>query len=593
LETHPQGQAAASVSSDAQDLEQHAASAGHAKSEGRVRGLWTLGLALLAFAVRSPGLFAGFVFDDAFGMQQRTHTEWSRLLAVFASDQSSFFGSNFYRPVLSVCYEVVYSLAGSDAWAWHLASILLHVAATLLVFRLALVVLEDPFAAGVAAALFAVHPAHVEAISWASALADPLLTVFMLLSVLGFLRWMEQGRVVWWILSLLAGTACIFTKETAVVLPVVLFATALALRPRAKFGLPIVAATLPFFAVALGFLRLRQSVLHSFSHPITVATTAQVIYTWPAALLFYLRHMFWPGVVVPFYPLQIVQSWKSSEFFVPLLGLVCVSAVLGYLLWLSAGWRKACLCAAWMLVPLAPALYLKALAPFELVHDRFLYAPLVGFCLAAALVLQWAAERIEAKTQFRVFALVAFALIPVLGIESMTQMVWWQNNKTLFTRAVAITPENPKALANLAGAYMAERRVQEAAPLLQRALAIAPQDSIVLYGMSRLTWLRGEDAASEQYIIQALRITNRYDMWLQLAAVELRLNKLDVAQAAALQAMAMNSSGADVHAAVGTILLARGDRAAAVGEFQQELRNYPNSESARAGLAQAAAQQPR
>ncbi len=563
---------------------------------------WSVGLALLAFVVRAPGLFAGFVFDDAFGMQQRTGADWSQIPAYFTSDQSAFFGSNFYRPVLSVFCELVYTIGGSHPAAWHAASILLHVACALLVFRLALRVIEDTFAAWLAAALFAVHPAHVEAVSWASANAEPLWTFLLLVAVLAFLRWAEQPRAFWWAgASVISGAAAIFTKETAVVLPVVLLVTALALCPRSMSRITVLAATLPFFATSAIFLGIRQSVLHSFSHPLTVTGTAQMAFTWPAALLFYLRHMFWPGAVVPFYPLQIVKSWNSAEFFLPLVELFVICAVLGFLLWRAAGPRRAVVCAAWTFVPLAPPLYLKALAPFELVHDRFLYAPLVGFCMAAALVLQWASRRIEAKSHAgseaasgrRILAIAAIALLPLLGIESMSQMVWWQNNKTLFARALTVTPDNPKALANLAGVYMAESREAEAAPLLQRAMEIAPQDSIVLYGMARLAWLRGDDAAAEQSMIGALRTTSRYDMWLQLAAIELRLNKLDVAQKAAQQAAHMNPGGEGVHAALGAILLARGDRQSAVQEFEQELRNYPQSEAARAGLARASAGAPR
>ena len=558
---------------------------------------WSLGLVLLAFAVRAPGLFAGFVFDDALGIQQRAGADWSQLGAFFTSDRSAFFGSNFYRPVLSVFCELVYAIGGAHAAAWHLASILLHVGCSLLVFRLALRVIDDQFAAWLAAALFAVHPAHVEAISWASAIAEPLWTFFLLLSVLAFLRCAEQGTVAWWAASFVFGAAAIFTKETAVVLPVVLLATAMALSPGTKPKLSVLASTIPLFMAAAIFLGIRQAVLHSFSHPLIVATTAQMMFTWPAALLFYLRHMSWPSVVVPFYPLQIVTSWKSPEFFLPLIELAAVCGVLGFLLWRAAGPRKTLLCAAWTFGPLAPALYLKALAPVELVHDRFLYAPLVGFCLAAALVLQWAAGQIEVKLQTtlsrRVLAIVAIALLPLLGIESMSQMLWWQNNKTLFARALTVTPDNPKALANLAGIYMAEHRVGEAAPLLQHALEIAPHDSIVLYGMARLAWLQGEDVAAEQFILEALRTTSRYDMWLQLAAIELRLNKLDVAENAALEAAHINPNGQDVHAAIGTILLAKGERQEAAREFEQELRIYPHSEAARAGLARVNGSAPR
>jgi tetratricopeptide (TPR) repeat protein len=567
------------------------ASAQTAGSERRALRLWTLGLALLAFAVRAPSLFAGFVFDDAFGIEQRAAASWSHIGAYFTTDQSAFVGSNFYRPVLNLWYEFLFAICGTNAAAWHLVSILLHVACALLVFRLALVVIGDRFPAWIAAALFAVHPAHVEAISWASAMGDPLLTLFLLLSVLAFLRWMEQGRSLWWIASFAAGAASIFTKETAVVLPVVLLATALALGSRAK-STSAAAATLPFFAVSAIFLAIRQSVLHSFSHPLTVATTAQMIFTWPAALLFYLQHLFWPSVVVPFYPLQIVKSWSSAEFFGPLAAFIVIAAALGYLLWRAAGWRKLGLCVAWTFVPLAPALYLKALAPFELVHDRFLYAPLVGFCMAAALVLRWAAERIQSRTQLRLLPIVAFALIPLLGIESMSQMVWWQSNKALFTRALTVTPNNPKALVGLATAFIGERRYEEALPMLQQALVLQPGNPNALFALGRIAWERGDDDDAAKYLTEALRIQPRYDMWLHLASIELHRNRLDAAEAAVRQAEALNGSGAGVHIAMGAILLARGDRAGAAQEFREELRYHPGSEPALAGLAQATGQRP-
>ena len=589
-------------------------------TDRRALGPWILGLALLAFAVRAQGLFAGFVFDDAFGIQQRVAADWSHLSAILTTDQSSLFGSNFYRPVLSVWYELWFLVCGTHAAAWHLISILLHIACTLLVFRLALRVFSpqrassgragDPiFAAWFAAALFAVHPAHVEAISWASAMGDPLFTLFMLLSVLAFLRWMKQGSVAWWAASLLAGAACIFTKETAVVLPVVLLATALGLhpsppktgvpgtplRPRGRPRMAVLAATLPFFAVAAMFLGIRQAVLHSFSHPLTVASNPQMAFTWPAALLFYLRHMLWPPVVAPFYPLQIVTGWNSAEFYLPLVELAVALAALGLLLWRAAGWRRALVCAAWTFVPLAPALYLKALAPFELVHDRFLYAPLVGFCMAVGLVLQWASERIDSRFQAdsqarsprRVMAIAAFALLPLLGIESMSQMVWWQSNKTLFTRAVSVTPENPKALVALGTACIGERRYQDALPLLRRALEIEPSNSAALFALGRMAWEQGDDETAANYLSLALRLQPRYDMWLHLASIELHRKHLDAAEAATRQALAMNAAGAGAHIAMGAILLQKGNKAAAASEFREELRLHPQSEPALAGLAQA------
>ncbi len=590
MENNRHGEAAASAQSGAQDSERFPsaitpAQAAGADRKGRI--IWMFGLALLAFAVHATGILADFVYDDLFNFEHRAGLNFSRIPQFFTTNQSAFFGSNFYRPVLQVWDEVLYGIFGARAAPWHVVSILLHVACTLLVFRLALVLVENRVVAATAAALFAVHPAHVEAISWASAMGDLLMTALMLLSVLSFLRWMEQGKAVWWAASLATAAACVLTKETGVVLPVVLLATALALRSRAKPALPVLAATLPFFALTLVYLDVRRHILGAFSHPLIQASTAQMIFTWPSALAFYLRQMFWPSAVVPYYPVYIVQSWKSQAFFAPLIGLIAAAAVLGYLLWRSAGWRRFSICMTWILVPLAPGLYLKALAPFELVHERFLYAPLVGFCIAAALVMQWASEGIEARVQWRVFPLLALVLIPLLSIETLSQMVWWQNNVTLFTRAVMITPDNPRALTGLADAYIAVRRYEEAVPLLQRSLAIDPQHSPALFALGRIAWLSGDDAAAEKYLTQALRIQPRYDMWLHLASVEMHRNQVDAAEAAVRQSIAMNPTGAGAHAALGMVLLVKGDQAAAAREFREELRIYPQSEIAQVGLSRA------
>ena len=76
-------------------------------------------------------------------------------------------------------------------------------------------------------------------------------------------------------------------------------------------------------------------------------------------------------------------------------------------------------------------------------------------------------------------------------------------------------------------------------------------------------------------------------MWLHLASIEMHRNQVDKAEAAVRQALAMNPTGAGAHAALGTILLAKGDRAAAASEFQAELRLYPQSEAAQMGLSRA------
>jgi tetratricopeptide (TPR) repeat protein len=171
-------------------------------------------------------------------------------------------------------------------------------------------------------------------------------------------------------------------------------------------------------------------------------------------------------------------------------------------------------------------------------------------------------------------------------------MVWWQNNLTLFTRAVAVTPDNPRALNGLAEAYIAASHYEKAVPLLQRALAIDPRHSAALFCLGRIAWIQGDDAAAENYFTQALNIQPRYDIWLHLASVEMHRNQVDAAEASVRQSLAMNPTGAGTHAAMGTILLVKGDQLGAAREFREELRTYPQSEVAQMGLARATSNQP-
>jgi tetratricopeptide (TPR) repeat protein len=556
-----------------------------------------LALALLAFGTHVQALTAGFVFDDNVSIQYANSLyRWSQVFKFFTTNHSAYFGNNFYRPVLSIWYELLDWLFGTHAAGWHLASMILHVVCTLLVFRLARKVVGKPAVAWMAAALFAVHPAHVEAVSWASAMGDPLMTTLMLLSVLAFVRWMECGKLKWWVASFAAGTACVFTKETAVVMPVLLLATARAVRPPVRTERSSLIATIPFFVLAAVFLLTRRTVLHGFAHSLSEFSTAEMICTWPAALWFYLRHLLWPTVISPYYPLQYVQTWNCRQFFEPLVWVTTSVCILGYLLWRSTNPRRFWFCVAWIAVPLAPVLYLKAFVQFELVHDRFLYVPLVGFSIAAAVVLGWLAERVQAWMPLRIAPIVMTSLITLAAFGTMNNMLWWQNNVALFRRALAVTPDNPKALINLFDAYVQERRYEEGSALLNQALAANPNNIVAseaLFALGRFAWMMGDNQRAEIYLLrslqlkESLRIAPRYDLWMHLASVELRMKRVEKAEEAAEQSLAINPGGAGAHLTMGSVLLEKGDRMGAASEFRKELHLFPNNLAAQKGLSRA------
>jgi 4-amino-4-deoxy-L-arabinose transferase-like glycosyltransferase len=169
-----------------------------------------------------------FVFDDHGQIVGSPRVQsWSHLPGYFTGDvwrSPVGFPGNYYRPLFLLWFLVNYTVF--DAWppGWHLTSVLAHALASVLVWLTARR-LAGPQAGLIAGVLFALHPVHVEAVAWVSGATEPLLAVCVLGSFWTYLRSLEPGASgLWRELSLLAYGLALLSKETAVVLPLLLAA---------------------------------------------------------------------------------------------------------------------------------------------------------------------------------------------------------------------------------------------------------------------------------------------------------------------------------------------------------------------------------
>lgn len=556
----------------------------HATKRGceATKALGWLSLIAISLAVHVLSLTAEFLFDDYFTVEARGAMSWRQLGALFLHDQSALFGSNFYRPLLTIFNQGIFLLAGQRAFVWHLSSLLLHTVCVLLVFRLAQHWTRRRGLAWLAAALFVVLPVHVEAITWISAMGDLLATALMLAATLTFVRWSEGGRTGWWWAAFLCAIGAMLSKETGVVLVLLLPACALALPTRRRSVLQTLLTALPFFALLPAYFSIRATVLQvAVGHVRSSLSAATMLETWPAVFWFYARQLLWP-TVAPYYPLQPVASLAQAVW--PLLGIVLLLAAFVLALWRVAGWRTTLVSASWLILPLLPVLYLKAFVTFEYVHARFLYASAVGFALAVAVLLGWVGDQLEKRYSLRLLPLLAAVPLLAWSYATIDNSFWWQSDVTLFTRAIAVTPDNPFAYVNLAYGYTKLQREDLAVELLQRSLSIS-RTAEALNSLGRIAWEHHEDEQAEQDFAEALRIKQRGDIWMYYAGVELRLNRLPEAEAAARRSIEMLPEAADAHQVLGVVLLTKGDRLGAVTSFGDALRLDPANAAARQGLA--------
>src|SRR5271166_4357296 len=189
-----------------------------------------LAVCALALAVYSRSLFCGFVRDDVPQIVNNPQVQsWQYLSQILTSrlwNHMARSSALFYRPLFSLWMLVIDTLGGLAPWFWHLSSILLHVACTYLVYRLSRRLIGSEVGAGLAALFFAVHPIHVDAVTWVSASNELLFTVLLLGAMLVLLLPQESGDRWPILLSAVLYFTNLFAKETGVTLIVILFAMA-------------------------------------------------------------------------------------------------------------------------------------------------------------------------------------------------------------------------------------------------------------------------------------------------------------------------------------------------------------------------------
>src|SRR5205085_1334109 len=144
----------------------------------------------------------------------------------------------YYRPLFNLYLLVNYQLFHLNPAGWHLLLIIWQTLVTLLVYRLARRLLKDEATALIAALIFGVHPVHIESVAWISGVTEPMLAFFFLGSLLVYLRWRDGAApsdntmseaaasrpAKWLALSLGLYALALFSKETALVMPALIFA---------------------------------------------------------------------------------------------------------------------------------------------------------------------------------------------------------------------------------------------------------------------------------------------------------------------------------------------------------------------------------
>jgi tetratricopeptide (TPR) repeat protein len=459
-------------------------------------------LVLIAAAVYSNSLSNGFITDDKLQLLGNPLvTDIHRLPHVFGSGVWSFLGyrGNYYRPVVFLVYALLYWIFGAHALGFHCFMVVLHAANTALVYALArrLMNQSTPGAAWIAAALFAVHPVHTEAVDWIAALPDVLLTTVSLAGLVAFVR--QNGlpnrlqSAVHCGLYLLA----LLTKETGVMLlplyagyqwilhgkAAASYAAAMP-GPLRRNNAGLYAGMAAAFAIylalrvhALGALAPAQQAFLQLS-PAAFATSAAVI----AAS--YVASLVWPA------HLNFFHIFHATSHATPQLALSL--ATLAAAAWVAFRLRvrqpMVSYGVLWIALTIAPVLNLAGVGQ-NVFAERYLYLPSVGFVWLAGLA--WAWLRVAAPP---VAWPAAAAILLACAATARARNADWKDDYTLLQVTLKQSPESGYLHNLMAGVWVERDQFREASD--EQTLAVRYEPRSVTFHKNLGNILLGVDSAA-------------------------------------------------------------------------------------------------
>ncbi len=411
--------------------------------------------ALLAMAFHFGSIDASFVYDDIPYIVKNPQLEApaDMFLTPFPAHMGPSRG--LYRPMTTASLALDRAVFGPEPWGYHLTNILLHGFCVLVLCLVLYRLVSGRWGAFFGALLFGLHPAGTEAVAWATGRSELLAGLCCLAALLFYLQSVEHKKPSFHLfLSLAAFTVGALSKENALAFPGILVAYEVLVNRSSPWKRKLL-RTAPFVVVLLMVAAARFVVLGSFSPGEGQHVLPNIVFPERFALGAWILSRY---VAITILPIALKPHYRPLEFmdagFVDYLPALLFAAVLVVTVFLC---KKQAFAAAVFFVPLITVLNIVPIG--ELVAERFLYLPLAGVSLAAALL----AVRVKKRGAALAGSTAAVVLLSMLAFQTVRQVEVWTDHFTLWSHAVENDPVNPQARFGLGKACL-ERGMLEGTP---------------------------------------------------------------------------------------------------------------------------------
>jgi Tfp pilus assembly protein PilF len=567
-----------------------------------------LALGAITFAIYVQVIGHQFIaLDDPTYIRENPMVNHGVTLAGLTWAFTTFYAANWH-PLTWIAHMIDSQLFGMNAGAHLLVNALIHVANTLLLFWLLLGTTRARWPSALVAALFALHPLHVESVAWAAERKDTFSTFFGLFSLIAYTHYVETRSRKWYGWTAVTLTLGLLAKPMLVTWPFVMLlldywplrrlagATSKEYRRGASHrgaatGIAsLVREKLPLFAIVAASAVITY-VAQSHDRAVRTLADAPIALRLSNALVSYVKYLllaFWPNDLAVYYPFAGIPAWQVIGAAFLLIGITvfCVYQPRKHSGYLMVGWL-------WFLGTLVPVIGIVQVGG-QIMADRYFYIPSIGLFIALVFGLADIAKNWRVAPALSTG--IAGGILVILATLTNAQIQRWRDSFTLFEHTLAVTPPNLRIEHNLGVAFGASDRYDEAAAHFAKALQIDPNfyDGLVAMGVTRAHQGRLPEAI--EYFQAAIHSQpNTPKAHVQLAHALWNQNQDQTALEEMRRASQLAPKDADIQADLGLALGLAGRIPEAIEQLHEALRLKPDSAEAHnnLGLALLASGKPR
>jgi tetratricopeptide (TPR) repeat protein len=394
---------------------------------------------------------------------------------------------SLWNPLVWLSLMFDYQLHGLNAGGYHLTNLILHVMSVLLLFWLFNRMTGAIWKSAFVAAIFALHPLHVESVAWIAERKDVLSAFFWMLTLCLYVYYTEKPVIRRYLLVLLCFTCALMSKPMVITLPIVMILLDYWPLDRLQSDKKKLSETkiagiiplwqlkekIPFFILSavMVIITLYNPNTHDMSdtrdlqHYSLISRLANA----PVAFVTYLEKTFWPHNMAVFYPFSDqIPLWQVLGASLLILVIsVAVIIMMKRLPYLFTGWM-------WYAITIAPVIgiiQISITAPYAMA-DRYHYLPSIGL----AVMMAWgipALIKSEAIRKKLLFPAGIFFL-GIISFISWNQCGYWKNSATLFYHALQVTKDNALAHHSFGLSLFKKGKIEEAIDHFNEAIRLKP-----------------------------------------------------------------------------------------------------------------------